>query len=432
MKAIESQIADIRAQELVEARRMLSAIRNDAKVAAARIQSLQDSLAQMKVTSAADGESEVELKALEREAGSQRTILDGLLARYREATARQNAEVLPADARIISRAATPVEAAFPKVKPLTIVATLAGLLLAIAWVIAGEFLSGRALVRSQPHFAPEPMPAPPAFEPRIEAPVAAVALPQPEAPPPSEPPRRRREPETRTPDTAAATDPRVARFRARVDAASAAAAASSLEDPIPEPAAAPEPAAPVLPLVSLDGLHDLLIAQGATRVAVMGIGSASAVEDVIDGMSRQATADGTRVVVVDTVPSHVGIGGAGLSDLLAGEADFADIIRRNPLTRAHEIGVGNDVLPSRAWHGPELDTMLNALENTYDVVVIDLGRMDADAARFRLLGAADHAILVGDPLDDDLLSVHALLVRSGVSKISVVRAEEPDVRHRVA
>ncbi len=142
VKAVESQIADIRAQELVEARRMLSAIRNDAKVAAARIQSLQDSLAQIKVTSAADGESEVELKALEREAGSQRTILDGLLARYREATARQNAEVLPADARIISRAATPVEPAFPKVKSLTIVATLAGLLLAIAWVIAGEFLSG--------------------------------------------------------------------------------------------------------------------------------------------------------------------------------------------------------------------------------------------------------------------------------------------------
>ncbi len=164
----------------------------------------------------------------------------------------------------------------------------------------------------------------------------------------------------------------------------------------------------------------------------MGIGSATAVEDVIDGMSRQATADGTRIVVVDTVPSHVGIGGAGLSDLLAGEADFADIIRRNPATRAHEIGVGNDVLPPQSWSGPELDTMLNALENTYDLVVIDLGRMDEDAARFRLLSAADHAILVGDPQDEDLVGVHALLAGSGVEHLSVVRAEEPELHHRVA
>lgn len=447
VKAVESQIADIRAQEASEARRMLSAIRNDAKVAAARIQSLQDSLNQIKVTSAADGESEVELKALEREAASQRNILDGLLARYREATARQNAEVLPADARIISRAATPVEPAFPKVKPLSVVATLAGFLLAVSWVIAGEFLSGRALTRVPPNGPVEP----PVERPRVETPVLA-SVPQPPEPPPApEPSRKPRESVARAPDAAdAPVDPRVARFRARVDAASASVAAMAEDVPAAEPAIAEEPASDVTPepapeparpagaakpsmnVVELDELHAMLIADGATRVAVMGLGTATAVERVIDHMSRRATSEGTRVVVVDTVPSHVGIGGVGLSDLLAGEADFADIIRRNPATRAHEIGVGTDAVPSEIWGSPEIDTMLDALENTYDLVVLDLGRMGEDAARFRMVAVADHAILVGETGEADTLRVHALLVQSGVERLSVVEAPDFDVEDAVA
>lgn len=445
VKAVESQIADIRAQEASEARRMLSAIRNDAKVASARIQSLQDSLNQIKVTSAADGESEVELKALEREASSQRNILDGLLARYREATARQNAEVLPADARIISRAATPVEPAFPKVKPLSVVATLAGFLLAVSWVIAGEFLSGRALTRVPPNGPVEP----PMERPRPEAPVLAFAPQPPEPPPAPEPSRKPRETVARTPDTAdGSVDPRVARFRARVDAASASIAATPADRPAAESIAVPEPALdarpeaasapaagtarPAMDVVDRDELHAMLIASGATRVAVMGLGAATAVERVIDHMSRRATAEGTRVVVVDTIPSHAGIGGVGLSDLLAGEADFADIIRRNPATRAHEIGVGTDAVPSEIWGSPEIDTMLDALENTYDLVVLDLGRMGEDAARFRMVAVADHAILVGETRAAETLRVHALLRQSGVERLSVVEAPDFDVEDAVA
>jgi uncharacterized protein involved in exopolysaccharide biosynthesis len=58
--------------------------------------------------------SEIELRALEREAAAQRDLLESLLARYREALARTDTSYLPADARIISRAVAPMDPSFPK------------------------------------------------------------------------------------------------------------------------------------------------------------------------------------------------------------------------------------------------------------------------------------------------------------------------------
>jgi succinoglycan biosynthesis transport protein ExoP len=400
IKMLQSQIDDIEAQEVAEARRVLASLQNDADVAAARIVSLQDSLNQLKVTSAEDGSAEVELRALEREAGSQRALLESLLTRYREAVARQNAEVLPADARVISRAATPVEPTFPKVVPLTVVATLAGFLLSVVWVISGEFLSGRALTRvpldlARPHVVPA---AAGRRSDEDDEPVETVAGPAADE----------SVPEPGIEDAApGAVDPRVARFRARIGAAAAAVRET-------------EQARQALPVAELDGLHALLIADGASRVAVMGVGSASGVERVIAGMSRQATVEGTRVVVVDTVPARAGIGGAGLSDLIAGEAAFAEIIRRNPATRAHEIGVGREPIDAELWGGAEIETMLDALEHTYDLVLLDLGPMEADAGRFRLVASADHAILVGDLNDPDVVRAARILARNGVNKLAVV------------
>jgi len=46
----------------------------------------------------------VQLRALERDAKSQRDLLESYLAKYREATSRDTIESAPADARVISRA----------------------------------------------------------------------------------------------------------------------------------------------------------------------------------------------------------------------------------------------------------------------------------------------------------------------------------------
>ena len=59
-------------------------------------------------------EDDVQLRALERDAKSQRDLLESYLAKYREATARDTIASTPADARVISRATVSNVPAYPK------------------------------------------------------------------------------------------------------------------------------------------------------------------------------------------------------------------------------------------------------------------------------------------------------------------------------
>ena len=64
------------------------------------------------------------LSELEREANAKAAQLDQLLLSFQEADSRLRAQVLPADARIISRASVPVEPFSPKIIASTIIAAL--------------------------------------------------------------------------------------------------------------------------------------------------------------------------------------------------------------------------------------------------------------------------------------------------------------------
>ena len=87
------------------------------------------------------------MRALEREAKAQRELLESYLAKYREATARENIDAAPAEARIISRAIVSNTASFPKKLPIVLVATLAMFVFSAGLVTTGELLGsthGRA------------------------------------------------------------------------------------------------------------------------------------------------------------------------------------------------------------------------------------------------------------------------------------------------
>lgn len=371
MQSIGSQIQDIERQQIDEARRALEGLRNDARVADARVRALTATLNETKVTSAANGESEVELRALEREAASQRGLLEGLLVRYSEAAARQNAEILPADARVISRAAVPQEPVFPKPARMTTLAALAGFLLVVTWIFSVEFVTGRALVRVGS------LPAKP-------LPLGGQAG-----------------------DDADGedADPRALRFRSMIDAALAA-----------SPVTAPGKSA----YTDASVLHAALIADGRARVAVLTVGDPAALPPMIEALAHAAADAGTRVVLVDAISDHAGQGGPGLSDLIAGEAAFSDVIHRNRRTRAHEIGVGTRPLAGEGIGGEQLETVLSALESAYDLVVVQLGDLVADDFAGRPPVAADRVVLVGRP--DDPAITHALKVMTdaGVRQVSIL------------
>ena len=93
---------------------------NDARIAGGRVDSLSASLEQLKKQATSTNGQDVQLRALEREAKAQRDLLESYLAKYREATTRENIDAAPADARIISRASVSKTPAYPKKLPIVL------------------------------------------------------------------------------------------------------------------------------------------------------------------------------------------------------------------------------------------------------------------------------------------------------------------------
>ena len=146
VKAAQSQLADLDREIARQARLIARALEGDAKVAKVRQQELEREISRLKTATSRANEQEIKLRALEREANAQRELLETYLTRFRESTARQNSELLPVNARIISAASVPFNVHFPKPVPSLTVATFAGAFLASLFILAGELLSGRAMV----------------------------------------------------------------------------------------------------------------------------------------------------------------------------------------------------------------------------------------------------------------------------------------------
>ena len=147
MKELRAQVADLDRQIAAESRKIVDALDAEVALAQARERELNAALAQQKVATGQANDAGVELAALEREAAAQRDLLDAYLRRYREALAREQATLPPADARVISSAAVPSEPSFPKLVPMTGAAAAVALILAIAFVLLRELASGRPMRR---------------------------------------------------------------------------------------------------------------------------------------------------------------------------------------------------------------------------------------------------------------------------------------------
>ena len=129
IKELKAQLGDLDRQIRDEASKISRSLDNDARIAGGRVESLSASLEQLKKQATSTNGQDVQLRALEREAKAQRDLLESYLAKYREATTRENIDAAPADGRIISRAIVSNTPAYPKKLPIVLIATLATLLL---------------------------------------------------------------------------------------------------------------------------------------------------------------------------------------------------------------------------------------------------------------------------------------------------------------
>src|SRR5580698_8680164 len=140
IKELKAQLADLDRQIRDEASKVSRSLDNDSRIAAGRVEGLSANLDQLKKQATSSNGQDVQLRALEREAKAQRDLLESYLAKYREATTRENIDAGPADGRIISRASVSNAPAYPKKLPIVLIATLATLLLSAGTILTGELL----------------------------------------------------------------------------------------------------------------------------------------------------------------------------------------------------------------------------------------------------------------------------------------------------
>jgi uncharacterized protein involved in exopolysaccharide biosynthesis len=437
MRALSSQIADIQGQERAEAQRVLAALENEGKVADRKLRDLRGEMGDGKANAAKANENDIQLRALEREAKAQRDLLETFLARYRESIARQSDRALPPDARAISEANAPTAPFFPKVLPLTFLVTFAVFMILTAFIILRELVSGRAVrpANWQP-VAAGPSPetsmvavapvapvvlaevvaekASPPVDPDDPGPGGGLPLPTtPAAAKPDHTPALVADARLTPQDAPLAghgaaaelTDPdeiawAVDETQPGYAASTASAEVAAAEEPptvaiVTEPETLPvteaamvaepavpaveaAPSAPASRAAALPSFAEALTGvyqSGAVLVAVLTpsadpMGRAAAL-----AAARRAAGIGRACLVEWAARETPLIEGPGLADLLAGRADFGEVVGRDPGSLAHIVPAGG-AIAAEAVADPAFGLTLDALASCYDRLVIDAGDGD--------------------------------------------------------
>lgn len=347
IKELKAQLADLDRQLREEAAKVSRSLDNDARVAGGRVDGLIASLEQSKKQASSNNGQDVQLRALEREAKAQRDLLESYLAKYREATTRENIEAAPADGRIISRASVSNIPAYPKKLPIVLITTLATLLLTSGAIVTRELL-------------------------RMTAPRAAVAF---------------------------AAWPAAIRAPSLVPASPVEDAGIAAAMPI-----APHMDAPRTETVATRGEIERFaadLAGKARKLTVLGTAPGESITlttlALARSMARQA-----KVVVVDLsgllptiAAASVDPSAPGLAELMQGQATFAQIITRDLKSRVHLVSAGRPGFDRAQLQSPRLTLTIDALLRVYDHVLLDVGTGSDLPAE--LLTSQACAVVVPDP-----------------------------------
>lgn len=405
IRALTSQLADYDAQIRSEARKILTGLENDAAVAKQQAAALKSRVEELKAAAARSSADQVRLRELEREADARAVQLDALMASYRNADTGRNAETLPADARVISRAGVPIEPYSPKIGLFTFISALATFLLGCAIVILREFLSGDALKpvnEAEAYTAPVILRGPEADPEDLQAEDRRQAK-QPETDP-AEEAQERMTAEEQDEDRFAETgsDERPLRFppddegqgseskAAEAEVSRQAEAAGSLRAAA---SAASLAATPVMGGADAAPEDDAADA-APRRVAVVALTDAELSHDFAFRLVRDlAGHEDERALLVEVFPESEDPGAApGFADLVFGKASFSSVIYRDAGSRAHIIEAGRPALSDDVVD-ERFPLVLDAIDATYDRIVVDLGKFTETAAAAHMLGFADEVVV---------------------------------------
>jgi capsular exopolysaccharide synthesis family protein len=135
---VTAELADLRQKINLEVRNVIGNLRTELEVAKAREASLDRGLRDMEQRVGGLNEKELQLRALEREATANRTLLSTFMQRFKETSGQEGIQA--PDSRIISAASLPITPSFPNV-PLIMSLTIVGsMILGVGLVFAIEQL----------------------------------------------------------------------------------------------------------------------------------------------------------------------------------------------------------------------------------------------------------------------------------------------------
>ena len=394
IKELRAQIGELDRQIKVEGERLARQLDNDAAVAGNRVESLMTSLDQVKKLASQNNEQDVQLRALEREAKTQRDLLESYMAKYREASARDNINAAPPEARIISRATPALKPTYPKKTPTVLIAAFAAFALAAGFTVTGALLApapATAAYAAYNYAAPgfEHQPIEPRMMPTMASPPIA---------PPAMP----------------VMPPQMAQ---RFTSAGMGAGLAAM------PAMAP------MPVSTVEQVANTLRQAGDSgrRVTVVGamrnVGTTYAAISIARALAKDA-----NVVLVDLAFGAPNLsvistdpGAPGIADLIRGAAGFGDIITRDQFSNVHLIAtgeVGGDAAALAA--SPMLATVIEALVRSYNHVVIDVGSA-ADIQVERFAPLAQRVVLVsGDPANTATRAARERLMMAGFADVTLL------------
>jgi uncharacterized protein involved in exopolysaccharide biosynthesis len=336
IKELKAQLGDLDRQLREEASKISRSLDNDARIAGGRVEGLIASLDQMKKQASSSNGQDVQLRALEREAKAQRDLLESYLAKYREATTRENLEAAPADGRIISRAIVSNMPAYPKKLPIVLIATLATLMLTAGGVAAGELLR-----ITQPR----------GREPAAPVPADRVYVPSPPIAP-----------------TVRDTHPDLA------------AAVGEIETLAQQLRNAGEAARKVTVLGT--GRTESVTLTALTLARLLARQSKVVLVDLTDFAAT--------LKAVSNDPAA-----PGLAELMLSEASFGQVITKDKMSALHLVSSGRPGADRALLQSPRLALALDALLRVYDHVLLDAGT--ASDLPAELLTAKAQAVVVPDP-----------------------------------
>ncbi|MCG7503420.1 exopolysaccharide transport family protein [Mesorhizobium retamae] len=432
IRSLRSQLADIDRQIRGEAQNVLAALVTQAQTAQERENQLVTDLNRLKAESARAGEEQVELNALEREAAAQRQLLESYLTRYREASSRQDRNYLPVDARIFSRAVMPTEPYFPKIIPIVSAAFVASLLIMSIITLLRELFSGRAMRPANAPW-PEPVRHVPMSVVRDDARVDTgdVEASLSETRPVSATQRSIEEERATAVRKAAillenSTADRPAAEDAMPDVSSEETGdVDTVADGAGLEMTTPRESALGLGEIDIEKAAERLISSGAARaIFVSPEGDEAAASSIL--VAREIADAGLRVLLLDltasgaaSLPMLGSTSYAGITNLLASEAQFSDVIHADNYSDCHLIpaGTADAALAMRA--ADRLPIVMQSLTTAYDLVVVECGPADADGIR-RLVGEATEVFVSVLEPSDAVADAAVKLIESGYPDLVLV------------